>query len=161
MGYTTIAGLQVSTNIYELINEEIAPGTGVSTDQFWEALARIVRELAPVNLNLIEERNRLQEKIDRWVAGEKNQVLDARRQREFLRSIGYLVDEGGRFQVDVRNVDDEIALIAGPQLVVPVQIARYALNAANARWGSLYDAIYGTDVIGATDWNTTRNAAGG
>jgi len=151
MSYTKIAGLEVSTNIYDLINDDIAPGTGVSTEEFWEGLAGILDKFGPRNRELVAQRDRLQQEIDEWAAAGRERVLDTTAQLQFLRSIGYLVDEGADFKVDVANVDDEIARIAGPQLVVPVQIARYALNAANARWGSLYDAVYGTDVIGAPD----------
>lgn len=151
MSYTTIAGLQVSTNIFDLINDEIAPGTGVSTDAFWTGLAGILDEFGARNKSFLAERDRLQKEIDQWVEAGEDKVLDTAGQLEFLKRIGYLVEEGESFQVDVENVDEEIATIAGPQLVVPVQIARYALNAANARWGSLYDAVYGTDVIGAPD----------
>lgn len=151
MDYSEVAGLRVSANIKSLVDEEIAPGTGVTAEQFWQSLAAILARFAPENRILLEERNRVQKEIDDWVAGSKDRLLDTAGQKAFLESIGYIVEEGGPFKVDVRGVDDEIALIAGPQLVVPVQIARYALNAANARWGSLYDAVYGTDVIGAPD----------
>lgn len=147
MAYTTVSGLQVSTNVHDLINEEILPGTQVSAGEFWPALAHIIDKFSPNNRKLLEERDRIQNEIDGWLR-KTNAVPDSRAQRDFLKSIGYLVDEGDPFQVNVENVDEEIARIAGPQLVVPVQNSRYALNAANARWGSLYDAVYGTDVIG-------------
>lgn len=155
MDYTEVAGLHVSANIENLVNEEIIPGTGVTSEEFWQSLAGIIDRLGPENRRLLVERDRLQKQIDDWVAGNGARFLDTAAQKDFLVSIGYLVDEGGDFKVDAQNVDDEIASVAGPQLVVPVQIARYALNAANARWGSLYDAVYGTDVIGAPDPSVT------
>ncbi|MDZ7840565.1 MAG: malate synthase G [Gammaproteobacteria bacterium] len=151
MDYSEVAGLKVSANIRTLVDEEIAPGTDVTAEAFWQSLAAIISRFAPDNRMLLEERDRIQREIDDWVAGNRSRLLDTTGQKAFLESIGYIVEEGGPFKVDVSDVDDEIALIAGPQLVVPVQIARYALNAANARWGSLYDAVYGTDVIGAPD----------
>ena len=156
MAYTEVAGLRVSSNIKDLVNDEILPGTGVTSGEFWQSLADIIEAFGPDNRKLLDERDRLQKEIDEWVAGDKARLLDTGAQKTFLESIGYLIDEGGSFRVDVRNVDDEIAVVAGPQLVVPVQIARYALNAANARWGSLYDAVYGTDVIGALDPSQTE-----
>lgn len=151
MGYIAVSGLQVSSNIHDLINEEILPGTNVNADDFWSDLAQIIEDLSPDNRKLLAERDRLQNEIDGWLTNSENDPLDTASQRDFLQSAGYLVQEGGPFEVDVEDVDDEISLIAGPQLVVPVQIARYSLNAANARWGSLYDALYGTDVIEAPD----------
>lgn len=156
MDYTEVSGLHVSTNIKDLVNEEILPGTGVAPEEFWGSLASIIEKFGPDNHKFLEERNRLQKEIDNWTAGDKHRLLDTSAQKEFLESIGYLVEEGDPFTVDVQNVDDEIAVVAGPQLVVPVQIARYALNAANARWGSLYDAVYGTDVIGPPDPTSTE-----
>lgn len=151
MGYSTVAGLQVSQNILELVNDDILPGTQVSADEFWSGFAALVDGMSAQNRSLLEKRDRLQSEIDEWMTERRNKPIDPREQREFLTSIGYLVKEGDAFQIDVQDVDDEIARIAGPQLVVPVQIPRYALNAANARWGSLYDAVYGTDVIGPPD----------
>lgn len=156
MGYTAVSGLQVSDNIKDLVDNEIIPGTGLTADAFWESLSGIIADFSADNRRLLNERDRLQGEIDEWIGGDGGRLLDTLAQKEFLESIGYLVPEGGSFQVDVRNVDEEIATVAGPQLVVPVQIARYSLNAANARWGSLYDAVYGSDVIGAPDPSKTE-----
>ncbi len=151
MDYAEVSDLQVAANIKDLVNNDILPGTGVSPEQFWDSLASIIETFAPDNQRLLAERDRIQKEIDEWTVGNEARLLDTSGQKAFLESIGYIVEEGGPFQVDVRNVDDEIAAVAGPQLVVPVQIARYALNAANARWGSLYDAVYGTDILGPLD----------
>ena len=142
-----IAGLGVARCLHDLIEDEIAPCTGVDPEAFWRSLADIVRDLGPRNRALLDRRNELQTQIDAWHAERAAQAVDPAEYRAFLESIGYLLPAGDDFRIETENVDDEIALIAGPQLVVPVDNARYALNAANARWGSLYDALYGTDVI--------------
>ena len=146
-----IGGLGVATCLHDLVNDEIAPGTGVDPDAFWRAVEDIVRDLGPKNRALLDRRARLQAQIDAWHAERAAQPLDPAAYRAFLESIGYLLPTGDDFRIETENVDDEIALIAGPQLVVPVDNARYALNAANARWGSLYDALYGTDVVARDD----------
>jgi len=151
MEYVTVSGIQVSRNIHDLVNDSILPGTQLAAARFWDALAAMVEEFGPGNRALLDTRDRLQREIDDWLQESANDPLESSTQERFLRSIGYLVEEGPDFTVAVDAVDEEIARVAGPQLVVPVQIARYALNAANARWGSLYDAVYGTDVIGAPD----------
>ncbi len=155
-GYVSVAGLQVEASLYALVRDNIAPGTGLSGDEVWTSLAAIVRDLAPKNRALLEKRDLLQRKIDAWLLERKGTDVDAVEQRHFLTEIGYLVEEGVPFRASTVGVDPEIASLAGPQLVVPVDNARYALNAANARWGSLYDALYGTDVI-SDDGGATRS----
>ncbi len=142
-----IGGLAVARCLHDLVGDEIVPGTGVDPGAFWRSLADIVRDLGPKNRALLERRNELQARIDAWHAERAAQPLDPDEYRAFLESIGYLLPAGGDVRIETENVDDEVSRIAGPQLVVPVDNARYALNAANARWGSLYDALYGTDVI--------------
>ena len=146
-----IGGLGVAKELHDLIRDEIAPGTGIEPEAFWHALADIVRDLGSKHRALLERRDRLQSQIDTWHVERAAQPFDPVEYRAFLESIGYLLPAGDAFRIETANVDDEIARIAGPQLVVPVDNARYALNAANARWGSLYDALYGTDVIPRED----------
>ena len=138
-------GLSIDQGLHDLVRDEIAPDTGVSPDDFWAGMARIVADLGPKNRALLARRDELQARIDNW--HRDNPEHDLEEQRRFLKDIGYLVPEGGDFKVAVKGADDEITRIAGPQLVAPVDNSRYALNAANARWGSLYDALYSTDVI--------------
>jgi len=162
--YIRVGGIQVAKPLYDLIRDEMTPGTGLNPDTLWAALTGIIHDLAPRNRALLERRDALQSEIDAWHL-DHGQPLDEGAYRAFLSDIGYLLPEGPEFQVTTAQVDPEIATLAGPQLVVPVDNARYALNAANARWGSLYDALYGTDVIpedhhaerGAT-FNATRGA---
>nr|VFK40433.1 MAG: malate synthase [Candidatus Kentron sp. SD]VFK45897.1 MAG: malate synthase [Candidatus Kentron sp. SD] len=143
--------LRIAKPLFDLVVEEIIPGTGIDPDAFWQSLWEIVRDLGPENKALLEKRDELQARIDAWHRENKGKPVDRKAYRQFLQTIGYLVPEGPDFQVTTENVDPEIAIIAGPQLVVPVNNARYALNAANARWGSLYDALYGTDLLSEED----------
>jgi malate synthase len=139
--------LRVDQSLYDFVNLEAMPGTGVEPQRFWPGFAALVQELAPRNAHLLRQRDDLQSKIDAWHRQYPGPAFDHSRYKQHLLEIGYLVPEQEPFSVDTAHVDAEIAQIAGPQLVVPVNNARYALNAANARWGSLYDALYGTDVI--------------
>ncbi len=139
--------IQVAAPLYNFINDEALPGTGIEPDRFWSALDELVNTLGPRNKALLAKRDALQARLDAWHKENRDKGFDLGAYKAFLEEIGYLVPEGGPVQVDTANVDAEIASIAGPQLVVPITNARYALNAANARWGSLYDALYGTDVI--------------
>ncbi|WP_426417689.1 malate synthase G [Aestuariirhabdus sp. LZHN29] len=140
-------GLQIADVLYDLITNEIVPGTGVEADRFWGELEAIVNELGPKNRKLLAKRDDFQQQLDQWHKEHSGQPHDGAAYKNFLISIGYLLEEGEAFQVQTTNVDTEITSQAGPQLVVPVKNARFALNAANARWGSLYDALYGTDAI--------------
>ena len=159
-----IGNLRIDENLYALVRDEIAPGTGIEADAFWKAFDDIVAAFAPENRVLLEKRDSLQQQINAWHLARKGEPLDSEAYAAFLTDIGYLLPEGSDFTVITEDVDVEIAFISGPQLVVPVDNARYALNAANARWGSLYDALYGTDVIDESDGatrSTTYNPSRG
>ena len=143
----TIHGLQVATELFDFVNQKVLPGTGVDQAAFWKGFDQIVADLAPKNAALLAERDRLQAELDKWHSANPGPVRDMMAYRKFLETIGYLVPQPKNVKATTKNVDAELATQAGPQLVVPILNARYALNAANARWGSLYDALYGTDVI--------------
>ncbi len=158
-------GLQIAEELYNLVGSEIAPGTGVDVDHFWAEFENILSDLGPKNKALLSKRDEMQAQIDAWHKERSGQAHDAVAYKAFLQEIGYLLPEGSDFKITTQNVDQEIAEQAGPQLVVPVKNARFALNAANARWGSLYDALYGTDAISeeggaerAGGYNPTRGA---
>jgi len=140
-------GLKISLVLFDFINNEVLPGTNIKSDDFWNKFEKVVHELSPINKNLLKKREIIQKKIDEWHKNNKGQDLDKKKYLTFLKSISYITEEKENFKIETSGVDEEIASLAGPQLVVPVDNARYALNAANARWGSLYDALYGTDVI--------------
>jgi malate synthase len=146
-----VGGLQVAKELYDFVNEKAIPGTGVDQEKFWAEFGAIANELAPKNKALLAKRDDLQAKIDAYHTERKGQDLNFAEYKAFLQEIGYLVEEGADFEATTANVEPEIAEMAGPQLVVPVMNARFALNASNARWGSLYDALYGTTVISEED----------
>ncbi|AXA64453.1 malate synthase G [Pseudomonas oryzihabitans] len=162
---TTLGRLQVATELQRFIDEEVLPGTGLDTAAFWSGVDTLVHELAPRNRELLAERDRLQVELDTWHSAHPGPVTDLPAYQAFLEGIGYLQPVPGQVQASTSGVDHEIAEQAGPQLVVPVLNARYALNAANARWGSLYDALYGTDALPESEgaergkgYNPTRGA---
>jgi malate synthase len=157
---TTVHGLQVAQELKTFVDTQVLPGTGLESDAFWAGFARIVNDLAPKNAALLAERDRLQAELDAWHQKHPGPIKNMARYRAFLEKIGYLVPVPAKAKATTKNVDAELALQAGPQLVVPITNARYALNAANARWGSLYDALYGTDALPATDGATQRAADG-
>ncbi len=144
---TQVHGLQVATELYNFVNTQVLPGTGVDQDTYWKGFDAIVADLAPKNAALLAERDRLQTELDTWHKANPGPITDMVAYRKFLTTIGYLVESPKDAKATTENVDAELAIQAGPQLVVPILNARYALNAANARWGSLYDALYGTDAI--------------
>ena len=141
--------LSISTSLHALLEQEIAPDLNLDTEKFWQDFQKIAEKYIPINEDLLKKREELQTKIDEWHLSNKDFDFDS--YKSFLKDIGYLVEEGADFEISTANVDAEIAQIAGPQLVVPVMNARFSLNAANARWGSLYDALYGTDMISEDD----------
>ena len=147
----SVHGLQVAENLYRFIEDQVLPGTGVDAAAFWQGFGAIVADLAPKNAALLAERDRLQAELDTWHKAHPGPIQDMAGYRKFLETIGYLVPQPANAQATTTNVDAELATQAGPQLVVPILNARYALNAANARWGSLYDALYGTDAISEAD----------
>ena len=147
MDYILQGKLSVAGALHRFINSELLPGTGIEPKKFWDGLEKYAHELTPVNKKLLEVREELQKKIDNWHKNKKGKEIDIKEYVNFLKKIGYLKKEGEKFQIETKDVDTEISKIPGPQLVVPIMNARYSLNAANARWGSLYNALYGTDAI--------------
>jgi malate synthase len=147
MQRVTVGGLQVAKTLHDFVDSEALGGSGLSPAQFWTGYASLLRDLAPRNRTLLDKRDALQSSLDAWHVANRGRALDEAGYEQFLRDIGYLLPEPAPFTIATANVDAEIAQIAGPQLVVPISNARYALNAANARWGSLYDALYGTDAL--------------
>ena len=154
MEKVNINELKISKTLLDFINQEVLPETDINEKDFWIKFSKVVHELSPINKALIEKREKIQRQIDDWHLNNSKEQFKKDDYTQFLKSISYLVPEGKDFRIDTSNVDEEIAKIAGPQLVVPVDNARYALNAANARWGSLYDSLYGTDVIPGKKSNT-------
>lgn len=149
--HVQVGGLQVAKVLFDFVNNEAIPGTGLTADTFWGGADKVIHDLAPKNKALLAKRDDFQARIDGWHQSRAGQAHDAVAYKAFLQDIGYLLPEAADFQATTQNVDDEIARMAGPQLVVPVMNARFALNASNARWGSLYDALYGTDAISEAD----------
>ena len=157
---TACQQLQVASVLHRFIEDKVLPGTGVASDAFWKGFDSLVSDLAPKNIALLAERDRLQTEMDRWHKANPGPIQNMPAYRAFLESTGYLAPVPASVTATTANVDAELALQAGPQLVVPVLNARYALNAANARWGSLYDALYGTDAIAESDGAEKVNKAG-
>src|SRR5476649_2469776 len=149
--HVQVGGLQVAKVLFDFVNNEAIPGTGLTADKFWAGADKVIHDLAPKNKALLAKRDDFQARIDGWHQSRAGQAHDAVAYKAFLQDIGYLLPEAADFQASTQNVDEEIAHMAGPQLVVPVMNARFALNASNARWGSLYDALYGTDAISEAD----------
>jgi malate synthase len=145
--YLSLGRLTIASELLNFVNNELLRGTGITKKRFWDGLDKCAHELSTKNKNLLEFREILQKKIDIWHRDKRGKKINSQKYLNFLKEIGYLKKEGKKFQIKTKNVDNEISTIAGPQLVVPVMNARYSLNAANSRWGSLYDALYGTDVI--------------
>ncbi|MDB4055989.1 malate synthase G [Gammaproteobacteria bacterium] len=156
--YIAKGSLSVSIKLDEFLTSEVLPDLNITSDHFWQSLEVIVQEFGPRNRELLGLRETIQQKIDDWHLSNKGQTHDFESYKSFLKGIGYLTEDKGEFTIETQNVDPEIATIAGPQLVVPVMNARFALNAANARWGSLYDALYGTDMISEDDGATRAGA---
>ncbi len=154
--YQTLNNLKISSKLLSFVNDELLKGTDISAEKFWNGFEKTVHELAPINKKLIQFREELQKKIDNWHLKNKGKEIDIEEYKKFLKEIDYLKDEGSDFKIETKKVDDEITKIAGPQLVVPIMNARYTLNAANARWVSLYDSLYGTDIIESEEGGSER-----
>ncbi|MEH6662816.1 MAG: malate synthase G, partial [Parasphingorhabdus sp.] len=147
--YVSQNGIQIAQELFDFVNDRALPGTGVDSAKFWAGFADLLGKFAPLNAELLAKREDIQAQIDAWHIDHKGQPIDQAEYQAFLKSIGYLVEEPAAFSITTENVDPEIATMAGPQLVVPSLNDRFVLNAANARWGSLYDAFYGTDALDA------------
>ncbi len=156
INYQRVCDLKVSNNLFSFVNEDLLKDTNITPEKFWKGFDKAIHELAPKNKELIKIRKKLQKEIDEWHIKNRGNKIDNKGYKKFLKEIGYIKDEGADFQIDTNNVDDEIAKIAGPQLVVPIMNARYTLNAANARWVSLYDSLYGTDIIESDEGGSER-----
>ena len=156
INYQTVNNLKVSNKLFEFVNEELLKDTNISPKNFWSGFDKCIHELTPKNRELLKIREDLQKKIDNWHIKNKGNQINLENYKKFLKDIGYIKDEGPDFKIETKNVDDEIAQIAGPQLVVPIMNARYALNAANARWVSLYDSLYGTNIIESEEGGSER-----
>src|SRR5699024_1960681 len=143
--YINIGNIQVAEQLYNFVNEEALEEAELEQGKFWSDFEKIVSDFTPRNKELLQKRQDIQDKIDIW--HKENKDFDAATYKKFLKEIGYLEEKVEDFEINVENVDDEIAIMGGPQLVVPINNARYAINAGNARWGSLYDALYGSDII--------------
>ena len=148
--YIKIKRLSVSEKLYKFINNDLLPGTNISKERFWSGFDTNIHELAPLNRKILQTRERLQKAIDAYHINSKNNSLNKKKYKKFLEQIGYLVKQGHNFKIKTNKVDQEISNVCGPQLVCPVSNSRFLLNAANARWVSLYDSLYGTDVIPET-----------
>ena len=140
--------ITIDEKLYNFVNDKVIPQTDLNIDKFWSDFSDIIDELDPLNKNLLKKRSNLQTQLNDWYIKNKGKEINILEYKKFLLDIGYLIEEGEDFKIDTNNVDPEIASICGPQLVVPITNARYSLNAINARWGSFYDAIYGTNVLG-------------
>ena len=154
--YKNIGNLKVSEILADFVNKELLEGTNLKPEKFWEGFEKVIHELAPKNKELINIREDIQNKINDWHKANKGNEINLENYKKFLKDIGYLKEEGPDFKIETKNVDEEITSVAGPQLVVPIMNARYALNAANARWMSLYDSLYGTDVIEESEDSTSQ-----
>ena len=148
--YIKIEGLSVSKNLFNFINNELLPGTKIKKRFFWKGFNKYIHELAPKNKEYLEIRDKLQNSIDNWNKDKKGEKINLNKYKEFLIKIGYLKRTGSNFIIKTKNIDKEISNVCGPQLVCPISNARFILNAANARWVSLYDSLYGTDIISET-----------
>ncbi len=156
INYQTVKNLSVSSELLKFVNEDLLKDTNISPEKFWSGFDKYIEELSSRNKELLKIREDLQKKIDSWHSKNKGNQIDIKEYKKFLKDIGYLKDEGPDFKIETENVDEEIAKIAGPQLVVPIMNARYALNAANARWVSLYDSLYGTNIIESEEGGSER-----